>query len=297
MYKKFNKFLKNIYPYSYLSKKIIKRLEKKNATREQINNLTDIILDQQFKTLRTSHTNPINKFGKKCFSQTDEDGITLEILKRINNIENGIFIELGVGDGSETNTLVLASLGWSGIWIDSKDLKVDTAKSKKFTFLKEWIDLDNVTSLIHKGLNKINKTDQNIDVISIDLDGNDIYFVEKILKENLKPKLFIVEYNGKFFPPLKFQIDYNPQHIWQGTDYFGASLKSFWDLFSKYGYRLVCCNLATGSNAFFIDNTFSKNFSDVPTEIDKIYIEPRYYTIKKYAHKPDIRTINKILKD
>ena len=27
--------------------------------------------------------NPLNKFGKKCFSQSDEDGILVEIINRL----------------------------------------------------------------------------------------------------------------------------------------------------------------------------------------------------------------------
>jgi len=48
--------------------------------------------------------NPLNRFGAKYFSQTDEDGITLEIVRRI-GIRGGTFAELGVGDGLENNAL------------------------------------------------------------------------------------------------------------------------------------------------------------------------------------------------
>ena len=39
----------------------------------------------------------MNSYGKKGFSQTDEDGITLEIIKRM-GIKKGIFAEFGAGD-------------------------------------------------------------------------------------------------------------------------------------------------------------------------------------------------------
>jgi hypothetical protein len=110
----------------------------------------------------------------------------------------------------------------------------------------------------------------NVDVISLDLDGNDIYFVENLLSNNIRPKLFIVEYNAKFPPPVEFKITYDPKHIWKGDDYFGASLSSFDKLFSAFGYRLICCNSHTGANAFFIDKIYEKYFSDVPTDINKI---------------------------
>ena len=40
---------------------------------------------------------------------------------------------------------------------------------------------------------------KNIDVISLDLDGNDYHLTEELLLNKVNPKLFIVEYNSKFF--------------------------------------------------------------------------------------------------
>jgi hypothetical protein len=40
----------------------------------------------------------------------------------------------------------------------------------------------------------------DVDVLSVDLDGNDLYFTEALLNV-LRPKLVIVEYNAKFPPP------------------------------------------------------------------------------------------------
>ena len=176
--------------------------------RNQLAELENLLLLNQAKVFQSNHSNPLNKFGKKCFSQTDEDGITLE----------------------------------------------------------------NISDLTEKGCAKINS--EKLDVISLDLDGNDIYFIEKLLADGFKPKLFIVECNAKFPPPIKFQIAYDPEHIWQSDDYYGASLTSFNDLFNNFGYKLICCNSHTGVNAFFIDATYSDLFSDVPTDINQIYVEP-----------------------
>ena len=52
-------------------------------------------------------------------------------------------------------------------------------------------------------------------------------------KDNIFPKVFIVEYNAKFFPPIEFIIDYDENHKWTGDDYFGASLTSLEKLFKK----------------------------------------------------------------
>jgi hypothetical protein len=249
------------------------------------------------RQLQLSHQNPLNNFGKKCFSQTDEDGITLEILKRLGSLNDGVYAEFGVGDGTENNSLVLAALGWRGFWVGGESIRINTAHvdNEKFAYFKEWITLENIMELARKGLAQIKS--ERIDVISLDLDGNDIYFTEKLLASGFRPKLFIVEYNAKFPPPIEFQIEYDPQHIWQADDYFGASLGSFEKLFRRFHYRLVCCNSHTGSSAFFIDAKYAELFLDVPLDIDKIYVGPRYYLYRKYGHKQSIRTIEKIFRD
>jgi hypothetical protein len=261
----------------------------------QLEEFRNLILFHQTKTLQSSHPNPLNKFGKKCFSQTDEDGITLEILKRIKQLDDGAYAEFGVGDGTENNTLILAALGWKGFWVGGEKLKIDIGKAchKRFAYLRDWITLENILDLTKKGCAEIDSV--GLDVVSLDLDGNDIYFVEELLGNGFKPKLFIVEYNAKFPPPVEFEIAYDPKHIWRSDDYYGASLASFNSLFNNFGYKLVCCNSHTGVNAFFVDSSFSEFFSDVPNDIDQIYVEPRHHRYTKYGHTPSLRTINRII--
>jgi hypothetical protein len=261
----------------------------------QLADLQNLVLFDQTKILQSNHPNPLNKYGKKCFSQTDEDGITLEILRRIKQLEDGAYAEFGVGDGTENNTLILAALGWKGFWVGGEKLKIDidSDNCKKFSYLREWITLENILKLAEKGCAAISA--EKLDVISLDLDGNDIYFVEKLLANGFKPKLFIVEYNAKFPPPVKFQISYDPNHTWKGDDYYGASLASFDKLFNDFGYKLVCCNSHTGVNAFFVDAAYADFFSDVPGDINQIYAEPRHHRFTRYGQTPSLRTINKII--
>ena len=255
--------------------------------------IRDLMVGFQTNKLQHSHANPLNNFGKKCFSQTDEDGITIEILNRLKLLAGGTFVEFGVGNGMENNTLILKALGWKGFWVGGEDLcfKINQ-KKQNFKYLREWVTLDNIITLMTNGIKYIGAKD--IDVISLDLDGNDIYFVEKLLENGYLPKLFIVEYNAKFPPPVRWQIDYDSSHSWQNDDYFGASLSSFNDLFLRYGFRLICCNSHTGANAFFIRDDLMESFQDVPQDIEKIYVPPRYYTYHSFGHKNSIKTIEKL---
>ena len=130
-----------------------------------------------------------------------------------------------------------------------------------------------------------------IDVISLDLDGNDNYFVRELLNHQVHPKLFIVEYNAKFIPPIEFEIQYNETHIWTGDDYFGASLTSFVKLFAEFNYSLICCNSGTGANAFFIQDKYLHHFADIPKDILTLYSPPRYHLPKNYGHPQSIKTL------
>lgn len=279
-------------------KKFIKKLKKiillPFLSLDAIIDIRDILIRQQTETLQNRHPNPLNKFGKKCFSQSDEDGILLEIIRRM-RIEKGYYLELGVGDGMENNTLILAALGWKGFWIGSEKLKFEYYPSSKFFYLKTWITLSNLISNINIGLSYFSK--KNVDLISIDLDGNDIYFVEEILKNELKPKIFIVEYNGFFIPPVEFKIEYNSNHQWLEDNYYGASLASYVKVFARYKYTLICCNSHTGANAFFIKDEYLSLFSDIPKNINDLYSVPKYFLYQKFGHKISKKVVQKLLSD
>jgi hypothetical protein len=258
----------------------------------QIQKLADLILSYQTRQLQATHPNPLNRFGRKCFSETDEDGITLEILRRLGLLKDGVYAEFGVADGLQNNTLILASLGWKGFWVSGEDLAFKYRPTERFFFLKEWITLENIIELTRRGMRHIHA--ESIDVISLDLDGNDIYFAEKLLS-GFRPKLYIAEYNAKFPPPVEFRIAYDPKHVWNHDAYFGASLSSFDKLFSANGYRLICCNAHSGVNAFFIDARYAESFADIPRDIQQIYVEPRYYWHNRYGHRISTKVVEKIL--
>ena len=191
------------------------------------------------------------KYGFKAYSQFDEDGIIQEIFRRI-GVTNKTFLEIGVGDGLENNTLFLLLKDWKGVWIDgdSKNIK---AIQNKFSFLQDsgrlrtklaWVDKDNIDFLIQDlGL------PQEIDLLSLDIDGNDYHVLENIVF--LNPRAIVLEYNARLPPPVKWVMAYDQYHTKTNTDYFGASLKSFEYLLYKRGYCLVGCNIS-GVNAFFV---------------------------------------------
>lgn len=275
-----------------LGRRLLTRLF--SPIRLPLQQLLDLAIYQQAHEVARAHANPLNRFGRKIFSQADEDGLTLEILRRL-DVSNGVFAEFGVGNGMENNTLALVALDWKGFWVGGESLAFNVAETNTdFCYLKRWITLDNVVALASEGLRGI--AEKTIDLISLDLDGNDIFLVEKLLNAGHRPKLFIVEYNAKFPPPIRWQIEYDAQHQWQGDDYFGASLTSYNDLFARHSYVLVCCNSQTGANAFFVDVQYAERFEDVPRHLCDLYSDPRFYLYQRYGHPPSVRTVEALFK-
>lgn len=228
-----------------------------------------ILLRQEFSALRdqiraATPDNPALA-GYKIFSQTDEDGIIANIFQRIG--EGGRhFIEIGCGDGTENNTHALLLQGWQGTWIDGGKEKIDhIAKwipldSPRLHVQHAFVTRDNVLALVTSALERSHS--QQLDLLSVDIDGNDLHVLQRILTA-VRPRVIISEYNGKFPPPLILTVDYNPTHAWAFDDYHGASLQAFVNILD--GYRLVACNLS-GANAFFVRNEEATAFTAYPTE-------------------------------
>ncbi len=278
-----------------LNKVGMKQLEIEFQSLDVLNGLKNLILQDATRAQQALHANPLNRHGHQCFSQSDEDGLTLEILRRIDVLERGTFLELGVGNGLEANSIILLALGWKGAWVGNETLAVDLegVGGSRFSYFKEWVTLENADDLARRALSKLGETD--FDVVSIDLDGNDLHIARKLLEEGVRPRLWIAEYNGKFPPPVRFSIAYDPEHTWQGDDYFGASLTSLAELFAQHDYRLVCCNVQTGNNAFFVRNEDAAAFADVPTEIEALYVAPRIHVLNARIHRTSARTVRTFL--
>jgi hypothetical protein len=264
-------------------------------TKEQtrlIRSQHDFLLNMKWAMAVQDFQNPLSRFGAKFFSQSDEDGITLEIIRRL-ELKTGTFLELGVGDGTENNTLVLLSIGWRGAWVGGENLAFDPhGNPKRLSYKKAWVSLDNINVLVDQALSGIAASD--VDVLSVDLDGNDLYFTEALLNV-LHPKLVIVEYNAKFPPPARWSVKYDPNFRWDGTDYQGASLASFCDLLARFDYTLVCCNAATGTNAFFVKNAYRTAFKDVPQDINNIFVARKFEVPVLFGHPVSPKTIAQML--
>ncbi|MEM9275712.1 MAG: hypothetical protein AAGA80_22545 [Cyanobacteria bacterium P01_F01_bin.143] len=222
-------------------------------------------------------------FGDKVYSQSDEDGIIREIFNRIGTT-NKIFIEFGIGNGLENNSLALLFEDWQGLWIDAftKNIKkirenyAQIIENKQLQMVESFITKDNINDLISDKI----KSDE-VDLLSVDIDGNDYHVLNAITC--VSPRVVVIEYNAKFSPPMMYCMDYNETHSWDKDDCFGVSLK-FLEV-NLEGYCLVGCNLS-GANAFFVRKDLVGDRFLAPFTAEKHYEPPRYYLSGYFAGHP-----------
>ncbi len=224
----------------------------------------------------------LNRFGWRAFSQTDEDGMIQEIFQRIGATSRR-FLEIGAGDGLENNTAYLLTSGWSGTWIEADPTRsaailrnCDAAiRDERLAVIGAAATPDGIDELIRdSGLAG------EIDLLSLDIDGNDYHVLRRI--EAVRPRVVVVEYNASYRPPVRWIMNYDPDHRWDGTNYFGASLSAYEDIMSERGYALVGCNLA-GVNAFFVRADLAWDRFLAPFDAENHFEPPRFYLVSHFA--------------
>lgn len=232
----------------------IKRIAKRTDA------LRRIALERWWDELRSSararEPGRLIAHGRKVYSQNDEDGITLEIFQRIGEGDRR-FIEFGVQAGVECNTALLLMAGWSGLWLDGSDKYVAAARryhavalgQGRLTIEKTFVTAENIDGLLGSWAGGTADQPAGVDLLSIDIDGNDYWVWEAIAA--VRPRVVIMEYNASYPPPIAFVAEYKADRVWDGGNYFGASLVSLEALGRAKGYALVGCNLS-GANAFFV---------------------------------------------
>jgi hypothetical protein len=214
--------------------------------------------------------------GYKVYSQSDEDGIIAEIFRRIGATDRR-FVEFGCGDGRENNTSYLLLGGWSGLWMDGspaneigvRRLWAKEISDRRLRFQRALITADNINDLVRDG-----GITGEIDLLVIDIDGNDYHVWREI--EAVRPRVVCIEYNAKFPPPVEWIMPRDDKHVWDGSDWLGASLASLQRLGKEKGYELVGCNLS-GVNAFFVSSDEVAGRFAEPFSAESHYHPPRYY--------------------
>jgi hypothetical protein len=220
----------------------------------------------------------LESFGYKVFSQNDEDGILAEIFRRV-GAPHKTFVEFGVQDGLESNGHFLLHQGWRGLWIEGspkyckkiKTLFQKPLEQKQLALQNAFITKENIAQLIETN---IPFSKDELDLLSIDIDGNDYWVWESILESGIRPRVVAIEYNSLFPPTHEWVMPYNASHRWDKSDFFGVSLKSLELLGRAHGYQLVGTGL-TGTNAFFVESSLAQDLFVLPASAETLYTPAR----------------------
>lgn len=200
---------------------------------------------------------PIHSTGYKVFSQFEEDGILLYLFSIIGE-GSKTFVEIGANDGINSNCSNLAlHFSWSGLFLEgsAKLIKrgekfysrIPTPYHPKPKFVQAIVKRENINELLASG-----GITGDIELLSIDIDGNDYWIWDAITV--ISPKVVVIETHIEF-GTRNIVVPYDPDYMFPGKHpvYHGASVTAMNKLAGKKGYRLVAAS-DYGINQIFLRN-------------------------------------------
>jgi len=153
-------------------------------------------------------------------SQNDESQIIKRLLQRFDVPHS--FIEFGFS-GWEFNCASLIG-DWEGLLIDGDSYNVKIANivcPPAITAKCSWLTLETL-DFIYDYANS-----RDVGILSIDVDGNDYWFLEKMI--STRPAIIVAEYNSSFgLRPITvpYDPDFDRTKKHESWTYFGASLSA-----------------------------------------------------------------------
>jgi hypothetical protein len=188
------------------------------------------------------------------YSQYGESTIIKGIFEKIGTINN-FAVEFGAGDGYRlSNVRGFLDSGWTGLQMEGG---IDGSYGKISNGVQcEFITAENINSLFDKY-----NVPSEFDLLSIDIDGND-YWVWKSI--NRSPSVVIIEYNSNFGIGESLALEYNPEHLFNGSHAYSASYTAMKSLGESKGYYLYAESKFT--NLIFIRKEYQEILPSIINE-------------------------------
>lgn len=188
-------------------------------------------------------------------SQSNEAEILARLVEQLDAPRS--FLEFGFAP-TELNCASLLHT-CRGLLVDGDPRNVEAARRvmpRTVEAKQLYLDLDNLHLLAGR------YRPGELGVLSIDVDGNDYWFLEALLPE-LQPAIAVVEYNASLglrplAVPYDAAFDRHEKHA--SGMYHGASLEALTRLCARHGYRLVAV-AEGGNNAFYV----RRELDELPT--------------------------------
>jgi len=159
------------------------------------------------------------------YSQTGEEAYIEYILSNLPEKGRRI-VEIGAWDGFHlSNTRYFIENGYQALLIDGDNRGNEEVKTHIVT-------KENVLQILDQY-----ETPEEFDLLCVDIDGNDLYIIEEILRRH-KPSLVVAEYNP-IWDRESMVITYDPSHTWSNDDYYGFSFFAGIKMAERNGYACV----------------------------------------------------------
>lgn len=188
---------------------------------------------------------------------------------------NKFFVEFGFKDNPKTfdNTKYLRATGWNGVWIDSIDHISIKESEKNFTIKQkskdvkiDTVTVENINQLFFK-----HNIPMGFDLLSINSKPNDFWLWKALY---YTPSVVIMRYNPYISSSNASKvIPYNPNYIYNGTTFYGASFKAVIKLGKTKGYGVVGCS-PIGHSLFFVKEFLIDGNFKITKDINSFFREP-----------------------
>ena len=219
-----------------------------------------LILTQ--RKMKTSELE-LHQYGFKVYSQWEEDGILSFILDTM-KLHKPRILELGAGNFLESNSRFLCEYFSAAAYLvdarnDLQDGIIESGLMWKthIKFENTWVDTLSIKNIWSNALGYL----KYIDILSIDVDGQDYWILKTIDLSEIK--VIVCEFNPIFGGQIAVSVpeDSNFRRNAKTKNLFwGASLQAFNHLLKSQGFCLIGTNLV-GNNAFFVQQKYLDKFN------------------------------------
>ncbi len=228
--------------------------------------------------------NKLHDVDYKIFSQNGEDGILDYLLYQL-KIEKPKFIEIGVGDYTESNTrFIFDRCSPKGAIIDCIDNFEERVKKKinlwrgELKIINNFVNSENINEIM-----KDTDCTTDLDIFSLDIDGIDYWILEKLPKDF--SKIAVIEFNPIFGSSLKVSVpnknNFERKKYHYSNLCFGMSLQAAIKIMDDKNFYFVGTNLLR-NNAFFISKNYDKEkyfnnlkINNIENSVDANFTESR----------------------
>lgn len=204
--------------------------------------------------------NWLSDYKRKYTSQRGEDGI-LEKIFEVLGTSQGWYVDVGAYGLVNSNTHSLFKKGWSGILIEAETSNFQDLL-KTYQDSKAFCMHERVEPMGEKSLDNLlakTRLPVEFDLLDIDIDGNDYYVWESLIK--YIPTVVLIEFN----PVIKLD-DYRQPINGQG----GSSLSVLTKLGKSKGYELIA---TTTINAFFVKRNLFDKFGIKDNSVAELFTD------------------------